>query len=88
MQRLTDLMVLQKLRDAQLGGAAAGGGLGLRAQQLQAAEQAKLLEQLTGKKGKKEKKGKKRASKLDFKRVDQLWDSTVSSKFRLCFSLR
>ena len=79
MQRLQDLMALQKLQNAQLGGVAGGGDAiaGLRARQLQAAEQAKLLEQLTGKHSKKE-KGKKRGSKLDFKRVDQLWDSTVS----------
>lgn len=72
-------MALQKLQNAQLGGAAGGGDTmaSIRARQLQTAEQAKLLEQLTGKNAKKE-KGKKRGSKLDFKRVDQLWDSTVS----------
>lgn len=36
-----------------------------------------LAEKDGGKKGKKDKGKKKRASKLEFKRVDQLWDSTI-----------
>lgn len=56
-----------------------GGG----AARIQTARNAKQLaalglDPLGQKKGKKEKKGKaKRASKLEFKRVDQLWDSTI-----------
>lgn len=64
-------------RRAQLGGGSA-------AARIQAARTAKQLAALgldpTGaKKGKKDKKSakKKRASKLDFHRVDQLWDSTI-----------
>lgn len=67
-----------------LGGAAAGrrahpsGGANAR---LQAARNAALLAGLGDgslKKGKKAKKAKKkRGSKLEFKRVDQLWDSTI-----------
>ncbi|KAN0096051.1 hypothetical protein V8E51_014856 [Hyaloscypha variabilis] len=67
-----------------LRGSGRRGQLGGRTAQLQAARNAKQLEALgldpTGrvKKGKKDKKGKrKRASKLEFKRVDQLWDSTI-----------
>lgn len=42
------------------------------------ARQLAALNLLDGKKGRKEKKSKrKRASKLEFKRVDQLWDSTI-----------
>jgi hypothetical protein len=69
-----------------LGGAAGrrgqlGGGAAAR---MRAARNANQLAALgldpTGalKKGKKDKKAKKkRASKLEFKRVDQLWDSTI-----------
>lgn len=67
-----------------LGGAAGGrrahppGGSNAR---LQAARNAALLARYGDgslKKGKKEKKAKKkRGSKLEFKRVDQLWDSTI-----------
>ena len=71
-----------------LGGAGNGrqivpGGGPRSAARLQAARNAAMLSQLDGlgkksKKDKKEKKGKKkRASKLEFKRVDQLWDSTI-----------
>jgi hypothetical protein len=58
------------------------GGGGARAR-LQAKRNAKQLAALgldpvSLKKAKKEKKGKKkRGSKLEFKRVDQLWDSTI-----------
>jgi hypothetical protein len=68
---------------SNLGGAGRRAQLGGRAAQLQAARNAKQLAALgldpTGlKKGKKDKRGKKkRASKLEFKRVDQLWDSTI-----------
>ncbi|TVY52346.1 hypothetical protein LCER1_G005613 [Lachnellula cervina] len=71
-----------------LGGAGNGrqivpGGGSRSAARLQAARNAAMLSQLDGlgkksKKDKKEKKGKKkRASKLEYKRVDQLWDSTI-----------
>jgi hypothetical protein len=66
-----------------LGGAGRRGQLGGRAAQLQAARNAKQLAALgldpTGLKiGRKDKRyKKKRASKLEFKRVDQLWDSTI-----------
>lgn len=66
---------------ASLGQRTLGGNTALA--QLRAARQAKQLAALgldpTGaKKGKKEKTSKKkRASKLEFKRVDQLWDSTI-----------
>lgn len=58
------------------------GGRGRAAARLQAARNAKLQMELGldayGNKLKKEKKSKKkRASKLEFKRVDQLWDSTI-----------
>jgi hypothetical protein len=65
----------------QLGGGTAGRGPGGRAAQLQRARAANALLGLDSKalkKAKKEKKvKKKRASKLEFKRVDQLWDSTI-----------
>jgi hypothetical protein len=72
---------------ANLGGTARrglGGGNGAVAR-MNAARNAKQLAALgldpTGQvllKGKKDKKGKKkRASKLEYKRVDQLWDSTI-----------
>lgn len=61
-------------RRAQLGGGAAA--------RIQAARNARQLAALgidPAKRGKKDKKSakKKRASKLDFHRVDQLWDSTI-----------
>lgn len=60
---------------------ALGGGRG-RGGRAQASRNRKLaalgLDPLGGKKSKKDKKvKKKRGSKLEFKRVDQLWDSTI-----------
>ena len=66
-----------------LGGAGRRNGLGGSAARLQAARNAKQLaalglDSLGSKKSRKEKKSKKkRGSKLEFKRVDQLWDSTI-----------
>jgi hypothetical protein len=60
-----------------------GGGRGGRGGRIQASRNARQLaalrlDPLGQKKLKKEKKiKKKRASKLEFKRVDQLWDSTI-----------
>ena len=57
--------------------------LGGNAARIKSARSAKQLAALSldpseVRKGKKEKKGKKkRGSKLEFKRVDQLWDSTI-----------
>lgn len=74
---------LQTHNWAGLGGAGRRNPLGGGAARLQAARNAKQLAALgldpTGlKKSKRDKKGKrKRASKLEFKRVDQLWDSTI-----------
>lgn len=74
---------LQTHNWAGLGGAGRRNPLGGGAARLQAARNAKQLAALgldpTGlKKSKKDKKAKrKRASKLEFKRVDQLWDSTI-----------
>ncbi|CZR64854.1 related to TOB3 (member of AAA-ATPase family) [Phialocephala subalpina] len=87
------LMQMQQLRQQQAGlgqgGLNTGLGYGRRNQiggaaaRIQAAKRAKQLAALGldaagGKKGKKGKKDKKkRASKLDYHRVDQLWDSTI-----------
>jgi hypothetical protein len=58
-----------------------GGRAGGSRARLQAARHAAILSQLDGnglKKSKKDKKvKKKRASKLEYKRVDLLWDSTI-----------
>lgn len=62
------------------GGRRAVPGGSRSAARLQAARNAAMLSQLDGlkkaKKGDKKIK-KKRASKLEYKRVDQLWDSTI-----------
>lgn len=86
---MQQMQQLQGLGQAGLGGRLRGGrrnglgGLGGgAAARLQAARNAKQLAALgldpTGKKLKKDKRKKgKRGSKLEFKRVDQLWDSTI-----------
>ncbi|KAG4435642.1 hypothetical protein IFR05_008864 [Cadophora sp. M221] len=86
--QMQQMQQLQGLGQAGLGGRLRGGrraalgGLGGGAARLQAARNAKQLAALgldpNGKKIKKDKKKKgKRGSKLEFKRVDQLWDSTI-----------
>jgi hypothetical protein len=60
----------------QVGRSAAARSPAGRAAQMQRAR-ALGLDPKALKKAKKEKKKKKRASKLEFKRVDQLWDSTI-----------
>lgn len=69
----------QRIRPGRRALGSLGGGAAAR---LQAARNAKQLAALgldpSGKKIKKDKKKKgKRGSKLEFKRVDQLWDSTI-----------
>ena len=88
---MQQMQQLQGLGQAGLGGGlgqrirpgrrALGGLGGGAAARLQAARNAKQLAALgldpSGKKIKDKKKKGKRGSKLEFKRVDQLWDSTI-----------
>ncbi|TVY65630.1 hypothetical protein LSUE1_G007682 [Lachnellula suecica] len=91
LQQLLQMQQLQQLQGGLGGqnwgalggqpGGRGGRGMGGSAARIQAAKQAALLAGLDlngSKKSKKAKKGKKkRASKLEYKRVDQLWDSTI-----------
>lgn len=85
-QQLLQMQLLQQQQQGLGGGGlppqwghpgrALAGGAAARARARQLA--AMGLDAAGGRKVKKEKKSKrKRASKLEFKRVDQLWDSTI-----------